>query len=117
MFSEMKEPYSEEFRKFYSKNKKEILEDPKVYRELSRMHNNFESIVNDPYVKKKYERGELSLENYMQILNDRKYENVKLGNERFADVAARAELEKEKFEHVQEIWEKTKKEKEQQFHR
>ena len=109
MFSEMKAPYSEEFRKFYSKNKREILEDPKVYRELSRMHNNFESIVNDPYVKKKYERGELSLENYMQILNDRKYVNVKLGNERFADVAARAGLGKEKFEHVQEIWEKTKK--------
>ena len=109
MFSEIKAPYSEEFRKFYSKNKKEILEDPKVYRELSRMHNNFESIVNDPYVKKKYERGELSLENYMQILNDRKYENVKLGNERFADVATRAGLGKEKFEHVQEIWEKTKK--------
>ena len=109
MFSEMKEPYSEKFRKFYSKNKKEILENPKVYRELSRMHNNFESIVNDPYVKKKYERGELSLENYMQILNDRKYENVKPGNERFADVAARAGLGKEKFEHVQEIWKKTKK--------
>ena len=109
MFSKMHEPYSEKFKEYYKGKKEEILEDPEIYMELSRMHNNFENIIKMPEVRTRYEAGKLKPEDIVRILKEQKYENVRRGNERLAEIASRAGVGAEYFEVAQEIFEKTKK--------
>ena len=109
MFSKMHEPYSEKFKEYYKGKKEEILENPEIYMELSRMHNNFENIIKMPEVRTRYEAGKLKPEDIVRILKEQKYENVRRGNERLAEIASRAGVGAEYFEVAQEIFEKTKK--------
>ena len=109
MFSKMHEPYSEKFKEYYKGKKEAILEDPEIYMELSRMHNNFENIIKMPEVRTRYEAGKLKPEDIVRILKEQKYENVRRGNERLAEIASRAGVGAEYFEVAQEIFEKTKK--------
>ncbi len=109
MFSSMREPYSEKFKEYYKQHREEILGNPKVYMKLSQIHNNFDNIVSKPEVVNRYNRGELSLDNILQILAEQKYENVREGNERLADISANAGVDKGYFDSAQKVYEITKK--------
>lgn len=109
MFSEMREPYSEEFKKYYKQHKEEILSRPEIYSKLSRIHNNFEEIIHKPEVINRYKAGDLSLDNIITILSEQKYENVRPGNEMLAEVAANSGLDREYFEAAQGVYEITRK--------
>lgn len=104
MFGGMREPYSEKFKNFFNKHREEILKNPEIYLNLSKMHNNYDSVIEE----KKIDEEKLTPKQLLRILEERKYENIKEGNEEFARKAADARLDQAEFEVAQEIYEKTK---------
>lgn len=109
MFSTIKEPYSEEFKKYFKQHKKEFLNRPDVFSEFAKIHNSFDSIISKPGVINRYRSGSLTLDNILQIIGEVCYDNVKPGNERLAKIAAGAGLEEEYFDSAQRIYDITRK--------
>ncbi len=109
MFSSISKPYSEEFREYYKKHKEEILRRPDVYSQLSQIHNKFDYIITSPETVNIYRQGNLDLDTILRVMADMKFEKVKPGNERLADIAAKSGLTQKEFDEAQEVWEKTKK--------
>ncbi len=109
MFSGMKEPYSEEFKNFYKKNREEILSKPEIYTKLSQMHNEFDSIINKASVINRYNAGEVTVDDYIRILSERKYVDIRDGNERFANKASEAGISQDEFNEAQRVFEITRK--------
>ncbi len=109
MFSSMRKPYSEEFKNFYKKNREEILSKPEIYTKLSQIHNKFDYIINKPEVMNRYNAGEVTVDDFIRMLDDIKYENIMDGNQRLADKASEAGLLQNEFDEAQRVFEITRK--------
>ena len=104
MFDGISQPYSEKFAKYFIKHKEEIMDNPEYYQNLSRIHNNFESIIYGPNTRKIYESGKLELDDVLRILSEMKYENITTGEYNLAEVAAEVGLSESEFKKAQEIY-------------
>lgn len=109
MFSKMKPPYSEEFRKYYKQHREEILKRPEVYSMLSEIHNKFDTIINRPETKNIYENGKLTVDIILRAMNEPDYSNIREGNNELAELSSKVGLSQEEFDKAQEIFEITKK--------
>ena len=108
MFSEMKEPYSIEFRKWFIKNKEEIMGKWEYYAKIAALHNMFEEILENPRTKTIYEQGKLSVEGAIKILEERK-NKARKGNEELGKIADSLNVSQEELDEMQNIFEETKK--------
>ena len=106
MFVGLSKPYSENFRSFFLKNRKEILRKPEYYTVFQRMHAEFERIIEDSHVNTRFKAGEYTLEELVDELNNTTYPNVKDGEYELEYVARSAGLEKDYWPKAQEIYKK-----------
>ena len=109
MFGSIRKPYSEKFKEYYKEHRKEFLGDAEIRLEFAKIHNNFDRIISMPEVSVRYKTGNLSVENILTILANEKYENIEQGNERLAEIASKAGLDKEYFDAAQKVYEITRK--------
>ena len=84
MFGPINEPYSENFKAFFKKHRKEFLENPEYYERFGQIHNNFEQIINSPELKNIYQKGELTLDGIIGYMSSRQYANQRPGDEELA---------------------------------
>ncbi len=111
MFGTVHEPYSENFKEFFKKHRKEFLENPKYYERFGQIHNNFELIINSPELKNVYKKGELTLDGIIGYMSSRQYENQRPGDEELAKLSKSVGqiVTEEEFAHVQKVFDITKK--------
>ena len=111
MFGPVHEPYSENFKDFFKKHRKEFLENPKYYEKFGQIHNNFEQIINSPELKNIYQKGELTLDGIIGYMSSRQYENQRPGDEELAILSKSVGniVTEEEFAHVQKVFDVTKK--------
>lgn len=111
MFGPVKEPYSENFKAFFKKHRKEFLENPKYYERFGQIHNHFEQIINSPELKNIYQKGELTLDGIIGYMSSRQYGNQRLGDEELAKLSKSVGhiVTEEEFAHVQKVFDVTRK--------
>ena len=111
MFGPVHEPYSENFKDFFKKHRKEFLENPKYYEKFGQIHNNFEQIINSPELKNIYQKGELTLDGIIGYMSSRQYANQRHGDEELARLSKSVGniVTEEEFAHVQKVFDATRK--------
>ena len=111
MFGSVHEPYSEDFKTFFKKHRKEFLENPKYYERFGQIHNNFEQIINSPELKNIYQKGELTLDGIIGYMSSRQYGNQRPGDEELAKLSKSVGqiVTEDEFAHVQKVFDVTKK--------
>lgn len=111
MFGTVKEPYSENFKAFFKKHRKEFLENPKYYERFGQIHNHFEQIINSPELKNIYQKGELTLDGIIGYMSSRQYANQRPGDEELAKLSKSVGhiVTEEEFAHVQKVFDVTRK--------
>lgn len=111
MFGTVKEPYSENFKAFFKKHRKEFLENPKYYERFGQIHNHFEQIINSPELKNIYQKGELTLDGIIGYMSSRQYGNQRLGDEELAKLSKSVGhiVTEGEFAHVQKVFDVTRK--------
>lgn len=111
MFGSVHEPYSENFKDFFKKHRKEFLENPKYYEKFGQIHNNFEQIINSPELKNVYKKGELTLDGIIGYMSSKQYENQRPGDEELAKLSKSVGqiVTEEEFAHVQKVFDVTRK--------
>ena len=111
MFGSVHEPYSENFKDFFKKHRKEFLENPKYYEKFGQIHNNFEQIINSPELKNVYKKGELTLDGIIGYMSSRQYANQRPGDEELAKLSKSVGqiVTEEEFAHVQKVFDVTRK--------
>lgn len=111
MFGPVKEPYSENFKAFFKKHRKEFLENPKYYERFGQIHNHFEQIINSPELKNIYQKGELTLDGIIGYMSSRQYANQRPGDEELAKLSKSVGhiVTEEEFAHVQKVFDVTRK--------
>lgn len=109
MFAGLSYPFSEEFKKFYIANKKEILHNPEYYTKFQRMHSEFDRIIEKPEIKNRFEAGKFTIEQLITELEHITYSGVKEGEEELEYKARKSGLEREYFKTAQKIFEEMKK--------
>ena len=98
MFSGLTPPYSEEFKKFFLKNKEEIISDPKYYTCFTKMHSLFDSIISDPVIKTRYTEGVFTLQNLLNEATKTKFNNVEMGDYELDYWGRKGGLKQEQFD-------------------
>ncbi len=106
MFAGLSKPYSENFKKFFLKNQKEILRKPEYYTIFQRMHAEFERIINDPHINTRFKAGAYTLRELLTELNRTTYPGVKEGEYELEYVARKAGLETDYWPKAQEVYKK-----------
>ena len=111
MFGPVHKPYSEDFKTFFKKHRKEFLENPKYYERFGQIHNNFEQIINSPELKNIYQKGELTLDGIIGYMSSRQYGNQRPGDEELAKLSKSVGqiVTEDEFAHVQKVFDVTKK--------
>ena len=111
MFGSVYEPYSEKFREFFKKHRKEFWQNPELYDKFGQIHNNFERIINSPELRNIYQKGELTIDNVLGYLSEINYVNQRLGDEELAKLSKSVGkiTTEDEFEHVQKIFDITRK--------
>lgn len=110
MFGSVKEPYSQEFRKYYQAHREEFLYNPENWQYFGVIANNFDQIINSPEIKNIYIKGELKIDGIKTYLQAKIFTNVREENQ---DLAVKAKTiggiaTEEEFEFVQDVFEITK---------
>ena len=111
MFGPINEPYSENFKAFFKKHRKEFLENPENYERFGQIHNNFEQIINSPELKNIYQKGELTLDEIIGYMSSRQYANQRPGDEELAKLSKSIGhiVTEDEFAHVQKVFDVTRK--------
>ena len=110
MFSGIKPQFSESFFDFFKQNRDEILRNDEFCRKFSVIHDNFETIVTDPYLKNLYKQNKLSVEQMLIYIGNHCFVNVKPGNEELARLSSSVAniMTENDFAFVQDVFEITK---------
>lgn len=69
MFSNMSEPFSPNFRKWFLKHEDEIMMNGEYYSKIATLHNDFEYMLKDPANRTLYDNGKLSVNLAMEKIN------------------------------------------------
>ena len=108
MFNALNAPYSEEFRKFFMRNKDKFVSIPEYYTEFTRLHKYFDSIISDRHISNRYLKGEFSVEEAIRELKKSKFKNIEDGEYDLAFVGRKGSWDQERFEIAKEILKKIK---------
>lgn len=108
MFSALTSPYSEEFCKFFMKNKDKFLGIPEYYNKMVALNEYFDSIISDRLVSIRYNNGQFKVEDVMRELNKNSFLGVEAGYHELAYVGRKAGWNQEKFKRAKEILDEMK---------
>ena len=109
MFNGLSEPYSEEFRKFFMRNKDKFIGIPEYYTEFTRLHKYFDSIISDRYISNRYKKGEFSIEEAIKELKQSNFQNIEEGEFELSYAGRKGKnWDQEKFERAKQIFKQIK---------
>lgn len=108
IFDKIKPPYSSEFVKFFVANRKEILQNPEFYTNVSKLHENFDELIESAEVKNRYAKGMINVEQMFELLenNDVPYGIERDGDWELTPLARKTSLDTRQFEIAQKILQK-----------
>ena len=106
MFAGLSKPYSENFKKFFLQNQKDILRKPEYYTIFQRMHSEFERIIQDSHISTRFKAGLYTLLELKTELDRTTYPDVRDGEYELEFTARKAGLETEYWPRAQEVYAK-----------
>lgn len=109
MFNALGKPYSEEFKKFFMRNKDKFIGVPAYYTEFTKLHKYFDSIISDRYILHRYQKGDFSLEEAIKELKKSNFRNVEDGEFELSFAGRKGKnWDQEKFERAKQIFKEMK---------
>ena len=110
IFDRIREPYSKEFITFFIANRKEILEDPKLYTKIPQLHEIFDETIQAKEVRNRYDKGLITVTQMFEFItsNDRPYGIENEGDWELSKVSRASSLDVRKFKLAQKILTKMK---------